>query len=74
MIANYFTLSGVKVNLSAQVLDLKRRPMLGLYAAGEMMGVYHRTYIGSTSTMPGCMFSRLQDSMTRAPGNRNERT
>ena len=48
--------------------------MLGLYAAGEMMGVYHRTYIGSTSTMPGCMFSRLQDSMTRAPGNRNERT
>jgi len=59
MAANCFTFGGLKVNPNAQVLDLDGRPLPGLYAAGETMGVFHRTYTGSTSVMRGCVFGRV---------------
>ncbi len=59
MCSNCFTFGGLKVNPNAQVLDMDGRPLPGLYAAGETMGVYHRTYTGSTSVMRGCVFGRI---------------
>ncbi|MGY9057395.1 MAG: FAD-binding protein, partial [Alphaproteobacteria bacterium] len=59
MCANCFTFGGLKVNPNAQVIDLDGRPLPGLYAAGETMGVYHRTYTGSSSVMRGAVFGRI---------------
>jgi tricarballylate dehydrogenase len=55
---NCFTFGGLKVNPDAQVLDGDGRPMPGLYAAGETMGIYHNVYTGSTSVLRGLVFGR----------------
>jgi tricarballylate dehydrogenase len=56
--ANCFTFGGVKVNTEAQVLDLDGVPIEGLYAAGEVMGLYYGTYTGDTSVLRGAVFGR----------------
>jgi succinate dehydrogenase/fumarate reductase flavoprotein subunit len=38
----------------------------GLYAAGEVIGLYHGSYIGSTSVLRGAVFGRLDGQ--HAPG------
>lgn len=53
-----FTFGGLKVNPNAQVLDQDGKPMAGLYAAGETMGIYHQVYTGSTSVLRGLVFGR----------------
>jgi tricarballylate dehydrogenase len=57
--ANTFTFGGLKVNTKAQVLDTDGRPITGLYAAGETMGLYHQGYRGGTSVMRGAVFGRI---------------
>jgi tricarballylate dehydrogenase len=57
--ANVFTFGGLKVDSSARVLDSDGAPIEGLYAAGETMGLYFRTYTGSTSVLRGAVFGRL---------------
>lgn len=57
--ANCFTFGGVKVNADAQVLDCDGKPIPGLYAAGETMGIYHQVYAGSTSVLRGATFGRV---------------
>ena len=59
MSANCFTFGGLKVNTNAQVLDTDGRPIGGLYAAGETMGLYHQVYTGATSVLRGAVFGRL---------------
>ncbi len=56
--ANVFTFGGLKVDANARVLDLDGDPIAGLYAAGETMGIYYRTYTGSTSVLRGAVFGR----------------
>lgn len=56
--SNCFTFGGLKVNPDAQVLDGDGKPMPGLYAAGETMGLYHNVYTGSTSVLRGLVFGR----------------
>ena len=65
--ANCFTFGGVKVNARAQVLNMDGEVIPGLYAAGEVMGIYYRTYTGSTSVMRGAVFGRQAgiDAATR---------
>jgi tricarballylate dehydrogenase len=41
------------------VLDGDGAPIPGLYAAGETVGMYYRTYTGATSVMKGAVFGRL---------------
>lgn len=53
-----FTFGGVKVDPHARVVDVDGKIIPGLYAAGETMGVYHRTYTGSTSVLRGLVFGR----------------
>lgn len=54
-----FTFGGLKVNRDAQVLDMDGKPIHGLYAAGETVGLYHQIYPGSTSVLRGAVFGRL---------------
>ncbi|HLJ18636.1 MAG TPA: FAD-dependent oxidoreductase, partial [Stellaceae bacterium] len=56
--ANCFTFGGVKVDTDARVLDLDGVPINGLYAAGEVMGLYYGTYTGATSVLRGAVFGR----------------
>jgi tricarballylate dehydrogenase len=57
--ANVFTFGGVKVDSDARVLDGDGTPIAGLYAAGEIIGTYYRTYTGATSVLKGLVFGRL---------------
>ena len=57
--ANCFTFGGLKVDTEARVLDGDGRPMPGLYAAGETVGIYHQVYNGSTSVLRGAVFGRI---------------
>jgi tricarballylate dehydrogenase len=56
--ANVFTFGGLKVDSHARVIDQDGRAIAGLYAAGETMGIYYRTYTGSTSVLRGAVFGR----------------
>ncbi len=56
--ANVFTFGGVKVDTDARVLDGDGVAIPGLYAAGEVIGLYHGTYTGATSVLKGLVFGR----------------
>ena len=57
--SNVLTFGGLKVNTRAQVLDQDGVPLRGLYAAGEVVGLYYKTYTGATSVLKGAVFGRL---------------
>ncbi len=57
--ANCFTFGGLKVTTDAEVLDCDGKPIPGLYAAGETVGLYNDVYVGSTSVLRGAVFGRL---------------
>jgi len=57
--ANVLTFGGLKVDVNARVLDGDGRPINGLYAAGEVVGMYYGTYTGATSVLKGLVFGRL---------------
>ncbi|MDQ2803186.1 MAG: FAD-dependent oxidoreductase [Pseudomonadota bacterium] len=57
--ANVFTFGGVKVGADARVLNSDGEPILGLYAAGEIIGTYYGNYTGATSVLKGLVFGRL---------------
>lgn len=53
------TFGGLKVNSSAQVINNQGDVIPGLYAAGETMGLYYKSYVGATSVLKGAVFGRL---------------
>jgi tricarballylate dehydrogenase len=57
--ANVFTFGGLKVDTQARVLDGDGHPIAGLYAAGEIIGVYYGNYTGATSVLKGMVFGKL---------------
>jgi tricarballylate dehydrogenase len=57
--ANVFTFGGLKVDNHGRVLNSDGEPIAGLYAAGEIIGVYYRNYTGATSVLKGLVFGRL---------------
>jgi tricarballylate dehydrogenase len=56
---NCFTFGGIKVDASSQVVNADGEPIEGLYAAGEMTGLYYGTYTGATSVLRGAVFGRI---------------
>jgi tricarballylate dehydrogenase len=58
MCANVFTFGGVKVTPHAEVLNRDGYVISGLYAAGEVMGIYYGSYVGATSVLRGLVFGR----------------
>jgi tricarballylate dehydrogenase len=59
MAANVFTFGGLKTTPGAEVLDRDGHVIPGLYAAGEITGLYYSNYTGSTSVLRGATFGRL---------------
>ncbi|MGZ8744692.1 MAG: FAD-dependent oxidoreductase [Nocardioides sp.] len=59
MAANVFTFGGLKTTPAAEVLDRDGDVIEGLYAAGEMTGLYYSNYTGSTSVLRGAVFGRI---------------
>lgn len=57
--SNVFTFGGLKVTIRAEVVNADGEVIPGLYAAGEVVGVYYKTYTGSTSVLKGAVFGRL---------------
>ncbi|MBC9735188.1 FAD-dependent oxidoreductase [Nocardioides marmotae] len=59
MAANVFTFGGLKTTPAAEVVDRDGRPITGLWAAGELTGLYYSNYTGSTSVLRGATFGRI---------------
>jgi len=53
------TYGGVKVDTRARVLNTDGEVIPGLYAAGEVVGLYYKVYTGATSVLKGAVFGRL---------------
>ncbi len=54
-----FTFGGVAINTEAQIIDRDEYPVSGLYAAGEITGLYYGKYPGATSFLRGAVFGRI---------------
>jgi tricarballylate dehydrogenase len=57
--SNVFTFGGLDTDLDARVVAGDGVPIPGLYAAGEVTGLYSGKYTGATSVLRGLVFGRL---------------
>jgi tricarballylate dehydrogenase len=57
--SNVFTFGGLATDLDARVIDATGTEIPGLYAAGEITGLYHGKYTGATSVLRGLVFGRI---------------
>jgi len=57
--AGVFTFGGIGTNENAEVIDEGGESIPGLYAAGEMTGLYHGDYVGATSVLRGLVFGKI---------------
>jgi tricarballylate dehydrogenase len=57
--SNVLTFGGLKVDRDARVLNQQGDPIAGLYAAGEVVGLYYKNYAGATSVLKGAVFGRF---------------
>ena len=57
--SNVFTFGGLKTDDRARVVDVDGSAIPGLYAAGELTGMYYTNYTGSTSVLRGAVFGRI---------------
>jgi tricarballylate dehydrogenase len=56
---NCFTFGGLKVDPDARVVNADGEIIPGLYAAGEVIGLYYGAYAGATSVLRGAVFGRI---------------
>jgi tricarballylate dehydrogenase len=55
-----FTFGGLHINLEGRVLDVRGNPIVGLLAAGELVGgLFYHNYVGGSGLMAGSVFGRL---------------
>lgn len=57
--ANVFTFGGLRIDCDARVINRSGRVIEGLFAAGEITGMYYTNYTGSTSVLRGAVFGRI---------------
>lgn len=64
------TYGGLKVDPRARVLNCDGEVIPGLYAAGEVVGLYYKVYAGATSVLKGAVFGRFAgiDAASRRRG------
>jgi tricarballylate dehydrogenase len=53
-----FTFGGLKVDGSSQVLNTDNEPIRGLYASGDIVGMFHKGYVGGSGNTRNMVFSR----------------
>jgi tricarballylate dehydrogenase len=56
---NVFTFGGIRVSPRAQVVDRDGYEIPGLYAAGEVVGLYYGSYLVGTSFLRGIVFGYI---------------
>lgn len=62
-----FTFGGLHIDGDGRVLDVAADPILGLYAAGELVGgLFYFNYPGGTGLTAGAVFGRLAGSAAAA--------
>lgn len=55
-----FTFGGIQVNKKGEVLDQNKKPIEGLFAAGEMIGgIFYDNYPGGSGLMSGAVFGKI---------------
>jgi tricarballylate dehydrogenase len=54
-----FTFGGVMINTKAQVLNSMREPIRGLYASGDILGLFFHNYPSFTGQTRNAVFGRL---------------
>jgi len=54
-----FTFGGVQVNPKAQVLNTSGEPIRGLYASGDILGLFFHNYPSFTGQTRNAVFGRL---------------
>ncbi len=54
-----FTFGGLKTDTTARVVNTQGDAIPGLYAAGEVQGLYYHNYTGATSVLKGAVFGRI---------------
>jgi tricarballylate dehydrogenase len=54
-----FTFGGIRTDARARVLKRDGSPIAGLYAAGEVTGLYYREYPAGTSVLRALTFGRI---------------
>jgi len=69
---NCFTFGGIRINSGSQVVNADGDPIAGLYAAGEMTGLYYGTYTGATSVLRGAVFGRIAGSNAGAAAGQTQ--
>ncbi|HYM18612.1 MAG TPA: FAD-dependent tricarballylate dehydrogenase TcuA [Micropepsaceae bacterium] len=62
-----FTFGGVKVNSNAQVLNTLHEPIKGLYASGDILGLFFHNYPAFTGQTRNAVFSRLAGEYAAKP-------
>jgi tricarballylate dehydrogenase len=53
------SLGGVRINNRAQVLNVQGTPIKGLYASGDIIGLYFTTHLSGTGQTRNAVFSRI---------------
>ena len=54
-----FTFGGLRIDAEATSSTAPASAIPGLYAAGEITGIYYSNYTGSTSVLRGAVFGRI---------------
>ena len=55
-----FTFGGIKINTSAEVVDVMDQPIPGLFAAGEVVGgIFYFNYPGGSGLTSGAVFGKV---------------
>jgi tricarballylate dehydrogenase len=54
-----FTFGGIEVNSNAQVINTSGQPIRGLYASGDILGLFFHNYPSCTGQTRNVVFSRL---------------
>ncbi len=63
-----FTFGGLKTDVDAQVIGTNGHPMPGLYAAGEIVGLFYHDYPSATSVLKALTFGRRAGSHAARAG------
>jgi tricarballylate dehydrogenase len=54
-----FTYGGIRTDLDARVVTANGVPLPGLYAAGEIVGLFYHEYPAGTSVLRSLTFGRI---------------
>ena len=54
-----FTFGGLKINTKAEVLATSGKPIRGLYASGDVVGLFFHNYPGNSGQTRNAVFSRV---------------